>query len=122
MLIDVQTVDEPLKDGSVTRQRLLCELLAAPSSRRLGLKLGGADLAKQAAQEPDELHWLAVVAAVALRAPLGVFERRHRVEHDAQVVLARHLARSLADAEQLAKAGSPRAREELESGYEIPCP
>jgi hypothetical protein len=79
--------------------------------------LGGADLAEQAAQEPGDLHERAAVAGPLLRSALGVLERRHWVAHDAQVVLPRDLARSLADAEQLAEAGSPRASEEFESGH-----
>ncbi len=49
---------------------------------------------------------------------LGVLERRQRVADDAQAALARDLALSLADAEQLTEAWEPRAREELESGHE----
>jgi hypothetical protein len=54
---------------------------------RLGLELYGIDLAEQAAQEPRELHGSTVVARTSLGAALRVLERRHRVEHDAQVVL-----------------------------------
>ena len=86
------------------------------------LEVGGADLAEQAAQEPGELHERAVVADPTLGAALNVFERRHRVAHDAQVALPRDLALGLADAEQLSKAGSAMAREELESGHGHPCP
>jgi len=46
----------------------------------------------------------------------SVFERRHRVEDDAQVVLPHDLARGLADAEQLTEGVSPSAPEEFESG------
>ena len=53
------------------------------------------DLAEQAAQEPRERHRRAVVAGTSLGAALGIFERRQRVEHDAQVVLSRDLALSL---------------------------
>ena len=80
-------------------------------------ELGGADLAEQATQEPREHHRRAVVATAAFCSSLRVLERRQRVEHDAQVVLPRDLARGLADAEQLAEAGSAIAREELESGH-----
>src|SRR6266852_2542334 len=86
----------------------------------LAWSLGGADLAEQAAQEPGDLHEVVVVAGPLLRTALGIFERRHGVAHDAQVVLPRDLARSLADAEQLAEAGSSIAREEPESGHGIP--
>jgi Domain of unknown function (DUF4158) len=85
-----------------------------------GVELDGADLAEQAAQEPGEQRRRAVVAGTSLGDALGVFERRERVEHDAQVVLPRDLTRGLADAEQLAKAESGRAREELESGHRNP--
>jgi hypothetical protein len=77
------------------------------------------DLAEQTAQEPREHHRQAVVAGTLLGSPLDVFERPHAVTDDAQVMLPRDLALGLADAEQLAEAGSPRAREELESGHEI---
>jgi len=60
-------------------------------------------LAEEAAQEPRELHGATVVARTSLGAALRVFERRHRVEHDAQVVFPRNLALGLADAEQFAK-------------------
>ena len=86
----------------------------------LAWSLGGADLAEQAAQEPGDLHERAVVAGLLLRSALGVLERRHGVAHDAQVVLPRDLVLGLADAEQLAEAGSSIAREELESGNGIP--
>src|SRR5439155_1885869 len=76
-------------------------------------------LAEQAAQQPREHHRQAVVAGTPLGSPLDIFERPHAVADDAQVMLPRDLALSLADAEQLAEAGSPRAREELESGHEI---
>ena len=76
--------------------------------------------AEQAAQERGELHRHAVVAGTLLYPPLAVLERRHWVMHDAQVVLSRDLARGLADAEQLAEAGSPSAWEEVESGHQVP--
>jgi hypothetical protein len=73
MTIPVQAVDKPLKNGSATRWRLCAGSWRLPVLGWLGLELGGADLAEQAAQEPDELHWLAVVAVVALGQALGVF-------------------------------------------------
>jgi hypothetical protein len=56
-----------------------------------GLDLAGADLAEQAAQEPREHHRRAVIAAAASCSPLCVFEQRHRIAQDAQVVLPRDL-------------------------------
>ena len=74
-------------------------------------------LVEQATQEPREHHRRAVVAAAAPCSSLHVLERRHRIVHDAQLVLPRDLALSLADAEQLAETGSWRAREEFESDH-----
>jgi len=76
-----------------------------------------ADLVEQAAQEPREHHPQAVVAGTSLGAALDVYERCHRVEDDAQMVLPWHLVRGLADAEQLTEGVSANAREELESGH-----
>ena len=61
-----------------------------------------------------------VVAGTSLGSALRVLERRNGLEHDPQVVLARDVALGLADAKQLGEAGSPIAREELESGHGIP--
>ena len=67
------------RGNQTQRQRLL--------AGRLGLELGGADLAEQPAQEPGELHGRAEVAGMLLGAALGVLERPHGFAHDAQVVL-----------------------------------
>ncbi len=86
-------------------------------SLAMGLEVGVDDLAEQAAQEPREHQRWAVVAAAAFCSSLRALERRHRVEHDAQLVFPGDLLRGLADAEQLAKTGSAIAREELESAH-----
>src|SRR5450631_4275437 len=80
------------------RRRRVRAQEATGSGRAAGFELGSADLAEQAAQKPDELHRRAEVADTLLYPALGVLERRHRVVHDAQVVLPRDLALGLADA------------------------
>jgi hypothetical protein len=55
------------RGNQTQRQRVL--------AGRLGLELGGVDLAEEAAQEPGELHGLAEVAGTLLDAALGVLER-----------------------------------------------
>src|SRR6266567_7621578 len=89
---------------------------------RLRLVLGSVDLAQQAAEKPREHHLWTVVVASTRCPSLRVLERRHWVEHDAEVVLSRDLMRGLADAEQFAETESPRAREQFESGHRFTCP
>jgi hypothetical protein len=57
---------------------------------------------------------------MALCSSLSALERRHRVEHDAQVMFPGDLSLGLADSEQLAEAGSARARGKLEADHGIP--